>query len=251
MSEDGSGLSEQRGSETSRTGRLYLIPTPLGPAPVDASLPPQARALACSLDGFVAESAKSARQFLKAIGHSGPLSAIAIAELNEHTPASALPALLAPAKAGRRIGLLSEAGCPGVADPGAILVALAHAEGVPVVPLVGPSSLLLALMASGLNGQQFCFRGYLPVEHPALEAAIRALEAQSLRESSAQLFIEAPYRNNRLLQALLQVCRADTRLCVATELTLATESIATRRVSEWRGAVPDIDRRPTVFVLQA
>jgi 16S rRNA (cytidine1402-2'-O)-methyltransferase len=208
-------------------------------------------ALACGLDGFVAESAKSARHFLKVIGHPGPLSGVSIAELNEHTPASALPALLAPARAGRRIGLLSEAGCPGVADPGATLVALAHAQGVPVVPLVGPSSLLLALMASGLNGQHFCFRGYLPVERAAREAAIRALEAQSLRDGSAQLFIETPYRNSRLLQALVQVCRGDTRLCVATDLTLPTESIATRRIAQWRTAVPDIDRRPTVFVLQA
>jgi 16S rRNA (cytidine1402-2'-O)-methyltransferase len=208
-------------------------------------------ALACGLDGFVAESAKSARHFLKVIGHPGPLSGVSIAELNEHTPASALPALLAPARAGRRIGLLSEAGCPGVADPGATLVALAHAQGVPVVPLVGPSSLLLALMASGLNGQHFCFRGYLPVERSAREAAIRALEAQSLRDGSAQLVIETPYRNSRLLQALVQACRGDTRLCVATDLTLPTESIATRRIAQWRTAVPDIDRRPTVFVLQA
>jgi 16S rRNA (cytidine1402-2'-O)-methyltransferase len=230
---------------------LYLIPTLLGPAPVEAILPPRVCKMACGLDGFVAESAKSARHFLKAIGHPGPLSDVSIAELNEHTPATALPALLAPARAGHRIGLLSEAGCPGVADPGAALVALAHAEGVPVVPLVGPSSLLLALMASGLNGQHFCFRGYLPVERSAREAAIRALEGQSAREGSAQLFIEAPYRNNRLLQALLQTCRGDTRLCVATDLTLPTESIATRRVTEWHGAVPDIDRRPTVFILQA
>jgi 16S rRNA (cytidine1402-2'-O)-methyltransferase len=208
-------------------------------------------ALACGLDGFVAESAKSARHFLKVIGHPGPLSGVSIAELNEHTPASALPALLAPARAGRRIGLLSEAGCPGVADPGATLVALAHAQDVPVVPLVGPSSLLLALMASGLNGQHFCFRGYLPVERSAREAAIRALEAQSLRDGSAQLVIETPYRNSRLLQALVQACRGDTRLCVATDLTLPTESIATRRIAQWRTAVPDIDRRPTVFVLQA
>jgi len=251
LSEDDLALPGPPLPETSQTGRLYLIPTPLGPAPMDASLPPQARVLACRLDGFVAESAKSARRFLKSIGHPAPLSDVSIAELNEHTPAAALPALLAPVKAGRRIGLLSEAGCPGVADPGAALVALAHAQGVPVVPLVGPSSLLLALMASGLNGQQFCFRGYLPVESSRREAAIRALEAQSLHEGSAQLFIEAPYRNNRLLQALLQACRADTRLCLATDLTLATESIATRRVADWRGAVPDIDRRPTVFVLQA
>ena len=251
MAEESSRLAGQSPSAAPPTGRLYLVPTLLGPAPPDASLPAQVRALACSLDGFVAESAKSARHFLKAIGYPGPLSGISIAELNEHTPASALPALLAPAKAGRRIGLLSEAGCPGIADPGATLVALAHAEGVPVVPLVGPSSLLLALMASGLNGQQFCFRGYLPVERSAREAAIRALEAQSLRDGSAQLFIEAPYRNNRLLQALLQVCRGDTRLCVAADLTLPGESIATRRVSDWRGTIPDLDRRPTVFILQA
>lgn len=244
-------MSERSSSGTPATGRLYLIPTLLGPAPLDASLPPSVCALACGLDGFVAESAKSARHFLKVIGHPGPLSGVSIAELNEHTPASALPALLAPARAGRRIGLLSEAGCPGVADPGATLVALAHAQGVPVVPLVGPSSLLLALMASGLNGQHFCFRGYLPVERSAREAAIRALEAQSLRDGSAQLVIETPYRNSRLLQALVQACRGDTRLCVATDLTLPTESIATRRIAQWRTAVPDIDRRPTVFVLQA
>ena len=238
-------------SPTPANGRLYLIPTLLGPAPPAASLPPSVSALACGLDGYVAESAKSARRFLKLIGYPGLLSGVSIAELNEHTPAAALPALLAPARAGRRIGLLSEAGCPGVADPGAALVALAHDQGVPVVPLVGPSSPLLALMASGLNGQHFCFRGYLPVERSARETAIRALEAQSLREGSAQLFIEAPYRNNRLLQALLEVCRGDTRLCVATDLTLPTEAIATRRVAQWRTVVPDLDRRPTVFVLQA
>jgi len=233
------------------SGRLYLVPTLLGPAPVVASLPEHVRTLACSLDGLVAESAKSARQFLKAIGHPGPLSGMPIAELNEHTPAAALPGLLAPALAGARLGLLSEAGCPGVADPGANLVALAHAQGVPVVPLVGPCSVLLALMASGLNGQRFCFHGYLPVERSAREAAIRNIEAQSIRDSSAQLFIEAPYRNNWLLQALLAICRPDTRLSLATDLTLPSEAIATRRVADWRDAAPDLNRRPTVFVLQA
>jgi len=232
-------------------GGLYLVPTLLGPAPVAASLPRDVVALVCGLDGFVAESAKSARHFLKSVGYPRALTEVPIAELNEHTPIAALPALLAPAKAGRRIGLLSEAGCPGVADPGANLVARAHAEGVQVVPLVGPSSLLLALMASGCNGQRFCFHGYLPIERQAREAAIRALEAQSLREGGAQLFIEAPYRNNRLLEALLAICRPVTRLCLATDLTLPTETIATRRVLDWRTDVPDLDRRPTVFVLQA
>jgi len=234
-----------------KRGQLYLVPTLLGPAPVAASLPEDVRALVCDLNAFVAESAKSARHFLKTIGYPRALAEVPIAELNEHTPAAELPVLLAPARAGGRMGLLSEAGCPGVADPGASLVARAHAEGVQVVPLVGPSSLLLALMASGCNGQRFCFHGYLPVERAAREAAIRAVEAQSLREGSAQLFIETPYRNNRLLEALLAVCRPSTRLSLATDLTLPTELIATRRISEWRNAVPDLDRRPTVFVLQA
>lgn len=238
-------------SDATSFGRLYLVPTLLGPASVAASLPEDARKLVCALDGFIAESAKSARQFLKTIGHPGPLAGVSIAELNEHTPPAALPALLAPIRAGRRIGLLSEAGCPAVADPGANLVAHAHAEGMPVMPLVGPSSLLLALMASGLNGQRFCFHGYLPIERTARETAIRALEAQSARERSTQMFIEAPYRNNRLLEALLAVCRSDTRLSLATDLTLPGEAIATRCVADWRKQAPDIDRRPTVFLLHA
>lgn len=227
------------------------MPALLGPAAVGGSIPADVRALICALDSIVAESAKSARQFLKAVGHPGPLSAVQIAELNEHTPSSALPELLAPAKNGRALGLLSEAGCPGVADPGASLVALAHAQAIRVVPLVGPCSLLLALMASGLNGQRFCFQGYLPVEHAAREAAIRRVEAESRRDGSAQLFIETPYRNQKLLQSLLDACDGDTRLCLATDLTLPSETIATRTVAHWRGGVPALDRRPTVFILQS
>lgn len=245
-------MSEPAGAAPQiRAARLYLVPTLLGAAAVGGSIPAEVRALICALDSFVAESAKSARRFLKAVGHPGPLSAVQIGELNEHTPPSALPDLLAPAKAGRPLGLLSEAGCPGVADPGASLVALAHAQAVQVVPLVGPCSLLLALMASGLNGQRFCFQGYLAVERTGREAAIRRVEAESRRDGSAQLFIEAPYRNQRLLQALLEVCRDDTRLCLATDLTLSSQAISTRTVANWRQDVPDLDRRPTVFILQA
>jgi 16S rRNA (cytidine1402-2'-O)-methyltransferase len=204
-----------------------------------------------SLDGFIAESARSARRFLKSIGFPVPLQAIAIAELNEHTAATELPALLAPARDGRRIGLMSDAGCPGIADPGGALVALAHREGVRVVPLVGPSSLLLALMACGLSGQRFCFHGYLPIPEIARRAALARLEADAWRDGSAQAFIETPYRNNQLLTAILATCRADTSVCLATDLTLAGESVRTRAVRDWRRSPPDLHRHPTVFVLQA
>ncbi len=155
------------------SGALYLVPTLLGAGVMSASLPPGVLETVRSLDGFVAENAKSARQFLKAVAYPLPLAEVSIAELNEHTPSAALPALLTPVRAGQRIGVLAEAGCPAVADPGAGLVALAHREGLRVVPLVGPSSLLLALMASGLNGQQFCFHGYLPVDRAACTRTLR------------------------------------------------------------------------------
>jgi 16S rRNA (cytidine1402-2'-O)-methyltransferase len=242
-------LSEEAGR--SREGALFLVPTLLGPAQVAANLPQAVVRLVHALDGFIAENAKSARQFLKTLEHPVPLRDVSIVELNEHTPVSALPELLEPVHVGKRIGLLSEAGCPAVADPGAALVALAHRDGLRVVPLVGPSSLLLALMASGLNGQNFCFCGYLPTERGARAGAIRRIEAESLASGACQLFIEAPYRNNQLLAALLETCTPATRLCLATELTLPGESVRTQRIDAWRSTLPDIDRRPTVFLLQA
>ena len=208
------------------SGTLYLVPTLLGADALSASLPPGVLETVRGLHGFVAENAKSARQFLKAVGYPLPLAQVAIAELNEHTPPAALPALLAPVRAGQRIGVLSEAGCPAVADPGAALVALAHREGLRVVPLVGPSSLLLALMASGLNGQRFCFHGYLPVDRDACARALKELEAESAAAHSAHLFIEAPYRNARLLETILNACRDDTLLCLAVELTQPGEQVA-------------------------
>jgi 16S rRNA (cytidine1402-2'-O)-methyltransferase len=233
------------------SGALYLVPTLLGPEALLASLPPGVVDTVRSLDGFVAENAKSARQFLKTVGYPLPLAQVAIAELNEHTPPAALPSLLAPVRAGQRIGLLSEAGCPAVADPGATLIALAHRERLRVVPLVGPSSLLLALMASGLNGQRFSFHGYLPVERDACARKLKELEAESAVAHSAHLFIEAPYRNARLLDTLLHTCRDDTLLCLATELTQPGEAVATRTVAQWRSTALDLQRRPTVFLLQA
>jgi len=232
-------------------GALIIIPAPLGDSGTAAVLPDAVLATVRSLQRFIAEDAKSARAFLKSVGMNQPLAQIEIHTLNEHTDVAKLPELLAPLLAGARIGLLSEAGYPAVADPGAELIAAAHAHGVRVVPLVGPSALLLALAASGLNGQKFCFHGYLPVQDHARAAALAELEDRSRRDAATQIFIETPYRNNQLLETLLRTCAAETLLCIATDLTLAGESVRTQAVARWRAAVPDINRRPTVFLLQA
>lgn len=233
-------------------GRLILIPVPLGQAPANAVLPPPVRACAQRLTHFVAENAKSARSFLKSLPSDWPLQQIAIDELNEHTAAIELPRLLAPALAGSDLGLISEAGCPAVADPGAALVALAHQEGIPVIPMVGPSSILLALMGSGLSGQNFAFHGYLPSNAQERDKRLRELERQSRQEQRTQIFIETPYRNRQMLESLFRTCAPGTRVCVATDLTLDSEQIMTRLVGEWRGQpLPEINRRPTVFLLLA
>jgi len=233
-------------------GTLYLIPVPLGPgAPADV-LPATVVERTCSLTHFVAEHAKTARAFLKAVGHPTPLQQILISELNEHTPDRELASLLAPLREGHDLGLVSEAGCPAVADPGANLVALAQREGCRVVPLIGPSSILLALMASGLSGQHFAFHGYLPAKDDARQRRLRELEADSRKAAQTQIFIETPYRNRQMLATLLATCAPQTRLCVATDLTTPAESISTRTVADWkRQPPPDIDRRPTVFLLLA
>lgn len=230
---------------------LFLVPSTLGDAEPARVLSGTAIETIRGLSGFVAEDAKSARAFLKRIGIQRPLTEVRIETLNEHTPAEQLPALLEPALQGEHIGLLSEAGYPAIADPGSGLIALAHERGVRVVPLTGPSSLLLALAASGLNGQAFAFHGYLPVDAVARSTRIRALEAHSRTEQCAQIFIETPYRNNQMLAALLEACEPDTRLCLATDITLSTESIRTCTIGAWKLAPPDLNKRPTVFVLQA
>lgn len=240
-------------SATMKPGTLYLIPTPLGDdSQLADSLPTPALESIRHLDYFIVEHAKTARCFLSQAKTDKPLQQLELAELSEHTPAAALAGLLAPLLAGRDAGLLSEAGCPGVADPGANLVELAHRHQVPVQPLIGPSSLLLGLMASGLNGQCFAFHGYLPVEDAARNKSIQNLEAESQRKKQTQLFIETPYRNQKMLAALLNTCRPNTRLCVACDLTLSTQMIVTRSISDWkRLPQPDLNRRPTVFLLLA
>lgn len=235
-----------------KKGALYLIPVPLGDSPLDHILPSEVRSIALRLDHFVAENAKSARAFLKQLPCAKPIQQIEISELNEHTRSNQLPALLAPLLAGHDLGLISEAGCPAVADPGAQLVNLAHASEIRVVPCVGPSSILLALMGSGLSGQNFAFHGYLPAKDEQRHKQLRELESGSQREQRTQIFIETPYRNRQLFDALLRQCAPSTRLCLASDLTLASESIVTRSIAAWRKTTPpDIDRRPTVFLLQA
>lgn len=222
-------------------GVLYAIPTPLGASP-ESSLPVPALLTVRALRDFAVENAKSARAFLSAAGCDPKLASIA--EIGDD-----VGALLQPLRDGRPLGLLSEAGCPAIADPGAKLVEAAHREGIRVVPLVGPSAIVLALMASGLEGQRFAFCGYLPREKAEREKRIRELEQRSRRERETQIFIETPYRNDAMLAALLERCAPETRLCVAIDLTLPTESVQTRPISVWRAAPPSIGKRPAVFLL--
>ena len=229
------------------SGTLYLIPVPLGPVSPDACLPPDTLAVARRLGHFVVERAKTARAHLKAMGHPQPIQALQLSELNEHTPAAAIPALLAPLKAGHDLGLLSEAGCPAVADPGAALVMAAHRENIPVVPLIGPSSILLALMASGLGGQRFAFHGYLPAKEPGRSQTLRELEKTARRERATQLFIETPYRSAALLNALATTLAPDTLISVGADLSLPDQLIRTRSAKAWRGQTDAVKDRLVVF----
>lgn len=231
----------------SEKGTLYLVPVALGSADTASFLAPATIVAAHGLRTFIVENAKSARGFLKAIGHPGPLQALSIHVLDEHTKNEDIEALLAPMLAGTDCGLMSEAGCPAVADPGARLVRRAHAAGVRVEPLVGPSAILLALMASGMDGQHFTFHGYLPVDKAARAARLRQIDAHCA--AATQIFIETPYRNDAMLEAVLANCRDDTLLCVAADLTLPTRAVATCTVSEWKKKPPALDRRPAVFLL--
>ena len=243
------------------SGILYLVPATLGDLKtaqdaelLQASLPPAVRARIAALTVYAVEDAKTARAFLKACGTALPLQSIEMVEIG-HTPEDAMfKPLLQKLAQGVDVGVLSEAGCPGIADPGSQLARLAHAAGARVVPLVGPSSILLALMASGLEGQRFAFHGYLPVKSPAREEAIRELEARSKRQRETEIVIETPYRNGALHQALIAQLKPDTWLCVAVDLTLGSERVQTRRVAAWRQApAGDLapDKHPAVFLFLA
>jgi 16S rRNA (cytidine1402-2'-O)-methyltransferase len=234
------------------SGTLYVVPNLLGVVPPEHVLPARTIDVARNLAHFVVETAKPARAFLKSLHPVRPIQDIAIVELGDDPTLERCRQLLATARAGHDIGLVSDAGCAAVADPGSRLVAAAHAERIRVVPLVGPSSLLLALMASGMNGQTFAFHGYLPVKHDARNAAIRSLEASSRASGAAQLFIETPYRNAVLIEAVAASCAPATRLAVVADLTLASEEIVVRSIADWRKAdAMRYAKRPAMFVLQA
>lgn len=232
------------------SGTLYLLPTQLGATPWTAVLPIGSREIACRLQHFIVENAKTARVALKWLGHPTPVREIAIEQLPEPLTPQEIDRLLESLQEGQDVGLMSEAGCPGVADPGALIVRRAHESCITVKPLVGPSSLLLALMASGLDGQRFAFHGYLPAREPERSRRIIELEKESRHKHQTQLFIETPYRNEALFDALLSTCHPDTLLCLASDLTLPSETIFTRSVKAWRQSPrPDLDRRPSVFLL--
>ena len=237
-------------------GTLYLIPVTLGDDNIaellPKSLPPDVIKIVQTLEHFVVESEKSARQFLSAIKTAKPVRELSLNLLNEHTQDKDVAALLAPLLAGKDVGLMSDAGCPGIADPGAKLVALAHQKNIKVIPFVGPSSILLALMASGLNGQQFAFLGYLPVDKQARNVKLKEIEKRSQTHNETQIFIETPYRNQHMLEAILSSCKANTRFCIACHINLPDEMIVTKRISDWKqNALPDLNKKPTVFLIIA
>lgn len=232
-------------------GRLILFPVPIGADDIGISLPANNMELLATCRTFIVEELRSARRFLKRAGYPYPIDDTVFLELNEHTTHDAVGHYLDAIERGENIGLLSEAGLPCVADPGAMITRIAQRRGIEVVPLVGPSSLMLALMASGLNGQRFAFKGYLPVDRSARAATLRHLEEHVHRSHETQLFIEAPYRNNQMLEALSTVLQADTLVCVACDLTLPTQYIRTLPAAKWKKEREKIDlhKRNTVFLI--
>lgn len=234
------------------TGTLYLIPTPIGGPKPEEVIPAEVLAITRKLEHFVVEELRTARRYLSSIGVERPIAELHLSELNEHTPPETVEELLAPLLAGQNVGLMSEAGLPAVADPGALLVAAAHRHGVAVQPLVGPSSLMLTLMASGLNGQCFAFVGYLPVKPEERKRAIRQLEQRSRSEGQTQLFIEAPYRNAKLFDDLVHHCADSTLITIGCDLTLPDGFVRTLSAAQWRKQnAPSINKRNTVFALLA
>ena len=237
---------------TQQFGTLYLIPVTLGEDNITQVLPPDVVNITQRLDSFVVESEKSARHFLSTIKTIRPVRELTLNLLNEHTEQKDVNALLAPLLAGKDVGLMSDAGCPGVADPGAKLVELAHQKGIRVIPFVGPSSILLSLMASGFNGQQFTFLGYLPVDKTQRNQKLKEIEKRSLTNKETQIFIETPYRNQHMLEAIMSVCQPNTKLCIACDVSLTTELISSKTIASWRKSpLPDLHKRPTIFLLLA
>ncbi|MCP2027570.1 16S rRNA (cytidine1402-2'-O)-methyltransferase [Flavobacterium sp. HSC-32F16] len=230
-------------------GKLYLIPTTMGESdPMDV-LPQTVRRTIELIDHYIVENDKTARKSIKAVYPEKKQSELVLFTLNKRTEPSEHLDFIKPLLEGKNMGLMSEAGCPGVADPGAVIVKLAHEKGIQVVPLVGPSSILLAMMASGMNGQSFTFNGYLPIDKDEKKSALRHFEKLSQDKNQSQIFIETPYRNNKLVEDILQIVNPSTHLCIATDITLPTEFIKTMKISDWKKLKVDLHNRPTIFII--
>lgn len=230
-------------------GKLYLIPTTLGEMDPQDVLPQTVKRALDFIDDYIVENEKTARKFIKSIHPEKVQSSLRLSALNKHTDITEHNSMIAPCLNGINVGLMSEAGCPGVADPGAVIVKLAHEKGIQVIPLVGPSSILLAMMGSGMNGQSFAFNGYLPIDKGEKKAALKNYESLSNSKNQSQIFIETPYRNNKLLEDLLSILQPNTHLCIATDITLPTEYIKTFRVADWKKTKVDLHNRPTIFII--
>ena len=228
---------------------LYLIPVTLGDTTIERVLPAYNKAVIQGIRHFIVEDIRSARRFLKKVDSSIDIDALTFYLLNKHTPMEAVASYLQPLQKGEPMGVISEAGCPAVADPGADVVAIAQQKGLKVVPLVGPSSILLSVMGSGFNGQSFAFNGYLPIEPPERAKKLKLLEQRVYTEHQTQLFIETPYRNNKMLEDILHNCRPQTKLCIAANVTCEDEYICTRTIKEWKGKLPDLNKIPCIFLL--
>ena len=230
-------------------GKLYLIPCPLGDVSPLVVLPASVKTTIEKIDHYIVEHQKNARRFIKSISPEKEQSSLKLQEINKYTQAEEIPAMLNPCLEGFDVGVISDAGCPGIADPGARAVHYAHEKGIKVVPLVGPSSILLAMMASGFNGQNFSFNGYLPIEKSERKSELKRLEKLSKDFDQSQLFIETPYRNNQMLQSLLDNLNPQTRICVACDITLPSEYIRTASVDLWKKIKVDLHKRPTLFII--
>lgn len=230
-------------------GKLYLIPTTLGECDPNDVLPQTINRAINFIDHYIVENEKTARKFIKLVNPDKVQADLHLSSLNKFTQSSDYTKMVQPCLEGKNIGLMSEAGCPGVADPGAAIVKIAHEKGIQVVPLVGPSSILLALMGSGMNGQSFAFNGYIPIDKTEKKSALKGLEKLSSDKNQSQIFIETPYRNNKMLEDILQALQPNTHLCVAADITLPTEYIKTMRVSDWKKAVVDLHNRPAIFII--
>ncbi len=230
------------------SGSIYMIPTTLGDSPINSVIPEEVQNIIRTTKFFIVENIKTARRYLKKVDRSIEISDLTFFVLNKHTSPNELESFIVPAKEGNNIGIISEAGCPGIADPGSDIVNLAHRNGIKTIPLVGPSSILMALIASGFNGQQFTFHGYLPKERRDRIKKLKEME-RSAGHGATQIFMETPFRNNHLLEDIIQHCNPKIRLCIAVDISLESEMIKTLPIHKWKGSLPNLHKRPCMFLI--